>query len=89
MSTFQWQESYSLNIPQIDRQHQKLVALIGDMYEAMKMGKGQEAAGLVLLELINYTRTHFATEEKLMKAHAYSGYDRHKQEHEALTGKVL
>ena len=38
--------------------------------------------------LVNYTLTHFSSEEKLMTAHGYPEFAHHKAEHAALIKKV-
>jgi len=89
MSLITWDNSYSVKVKVIDNQHQKLVGLINELYDGMNQGKGREASGKTLDELISYTRTHFAYEEQLFKIHGYPTYAAHKAEHDALTEKVL
>ncbi len=89
MAFFDWKEEYSVNIREIDIQHQKLVEMLNSLYEALKKGEGIDALGATLSDLISYTKTHFATEESLMKAHGYPDYVTHKDKHERMTGKVL
>jgi len=89
MPLFTWNESYSVNIKQFDDQHRKLVELINMLHDAMSMGKGIQVMRKVLDELVAYTTTHFADEEKVMQEHNYPGYLAHKMEHERLTFKVL
>jgi hemerythrin-like metal-binding protein len=36
------------------------------------------------MELINYTKEHFSSEEELMQQHNYPGYLAHKAEHDRL-----
>lgn len=79
----------SVNIRSIDDQHKKLVALVNNLHDAMSAGKGQQVLGKILDELIEYTKTHFATEERLMIAHTYPGYLSHKKEHDGLTQQVI
>jgi hemerythrin len=71
----------SVGIREIDSQHQKLVGMLNALNAEMKLGKGSEASKKILKELLVYTQTHFATEEKLMKTHAYPGSDNHRSEH--------
>lgn len=52
-------------------QHKKLVSMVNEMYQAMSQGKGNDVVGKVLNDLIAYTRTHFAAEEKLMQTNGY------------------
>ena len=89
MSLFAWSDKYSLHIGQIDEQHKKLVGMLNDLFDAMKAGKGNDVLDNVLSQLIAYTKSHFATEERLMKAHGYPGYQEHKAEHDDLTKQVL
>ena len=89
MSLITWDNTYSVKIKVIDNQHQKLVGLINELYDGMNQGKGREASGKTLDELISYTRTHFAYEEQLFKIHGFPTYASHKVEHDSLTEKVI
>lgn len=84
-----WDSTWSVNVKEIDGQHQRLIALINDLHDAMKAGKGRDVLGGVLTELANYTVYHFGTEEKLLQANGYPGYGAHKKEHETFTKEVL
>jgi hemerythrin len=42
MSYLKWSDKYSLNVAEIDEQHEKLFSLVNDMYDAMHAGKGTE-----------------------------------------------
>jgi hemerythrin len=85
---FEWSEKYSVNIREIDDQHKKLIGMVGKLHDAMRQGKGKQAVGEVLNNLVQYVRTHFAAEERLMKANGYPEYDAHKAKHDGLTLKV-
>ena len=89
MALMTWDDSFSVKIAQIDREHQKLVSLLNDLHAAMGTGKSKELLGKIFDELITYTVTHFATEEKLMTQHAYPDFAAHKIEHEKLTKQAL
>jgi hemerythrin len=84
-----WKEDYSVKIAEIDRQHQKLVALINELETAMRAGKGKEALQKTLASLVSYTQTHFAYEEKLLAAHHYPDLKAHQAEHAALAQKAV
>jgi hemerythrin len=88
MAFVNWNESYSVRINQIDEQHKKLFAIVNNLFEAMKQGKGNDVLGTVLKELENYTRLHLATEENLMKIHNYPRFTAHKMEHDRLVQQV-
>jgi hemerythrin len=59
------------------------------MYSAMIDGKGKYVLGKTLTNLIDYTKGHFAAEERLMQTHNYPDYPRHKAAHDALTARVV
>ena len=88
MPYFEWKDAYSVHIAQIDAQHKKLVGLLNELFDAMQAGKGKEVQGRILADLVDYTRVHFATEEKLMQVNGYPGYLKHCQEHGRFVEKV-
>ena len=45
--------------------------------------------GKILGSLIDYTKYHFGTEEKLMQAHSYQSYIIHKKAHDDLTRHAI
>jgi len=89
MAFLNWSDDYSVGIERIDRQHQKIVAFLNDLYEAMHAGKGKDALGKVLSDMVLYTKTHFKTEEDLMAQYNFPGYQDHKETHEKMAAKVL
>jgi hemerythrin len=66
-----------------------LFDLVNRLQTAMATGQGKKAIDPTLSELIEYTVHHFAAEERLMAAAQYPGLDQHKEQHRALTEKVL
>ena len=64
MALIQWNNDLSVNVKEIDTQHQNLIRMINELFDAMKVGKGTEVLGKIFLQLTNYTKTHFQTEEK-------------------------
>lgn len=88
MALITWNESYSVNVAEIDRQHQKLIGMVNELNEAMKIGKGKEKVGKILSELVSYTVTHFKAEEKYFDQFGYPETDQHKKEHAAFIEKV-
>ncbi len=89
MAYFEWKDSYCVGIDKIDKQHQKLVSLVNDFYEAMSAGKANSVLGEIFEELINYTIIHFDTEEELMTRFGYSAIFTHQKEHNDLKQKVM
>lgn len=89
MALFDWKDSFSVAVPKYDSQHKVLIDLINKLHQAMSEGKGKDVLEKTLLDLINYTKTHFADEEAEFKKHSYPEFALHKMEHEKLTMDVL
>jgi len=89
MTNFEWKNDYRVGIAEIDDQHKVLVGFLNESYEAMRAGKGKDTLDSVLKNLVQYTKIHFATEEKLMKMHKFPDYEVHKQKHEKMTARVM
>ena len=88
MAYLEWNDRFNTGISKIDQQHRCLVDFLNDLYAAMHAGKGRDALGNVLIELLAYTRTHFTTEEKLMAEHGFPGLEDHKTIHQKMARKV-
>ena len=86
---FEWKNEYSLSIASIDAQHKKLFAIAEELHEAMRTGQSKPVLSKILDRLVQYTATHFAQEESLMKAHAYPDFAAHRSVHEALKKQVM
>lgn len=86
---FEWNPIYSIGVEQYDEQHKRLFAIAQKLYEAMSAGQGRTVLNDIFDELVDYTRTHFASEEALMETYNYPDYVRHRQQHEELTQQVL
>jgi len=86
---FEWNPQYSVNISSIDGQHQNLFRMAGDLHAAMSAGQGKPALVKTLDRLVQYTKVHFAHEERLMSLHRYPDMAAHVAEHRALTKQVV
>ena len=85
---FEWNDRYSVGIGSIDGQHQGLFRLAGELHTAMMTGQGKAASGRILDRLIQYTMSHFAHEERLLRLNDYPDLAAHKAKHDALTLRV-
>jgi len=88
MALVDWKEVYVVHIDQVDTQHQKLVSLINELHDSMKLGKAKEVLSKILNDLVDYTLYHFATEEKLFDTYDYPDSGMHKQQHKELVEQV-
>jgi hemerythrin len=66
----------------------KMIEMINTLHDAMKEGKGRDILGRILEDLVAYTRTHFETEEKVMKQNSYPDFSEHKKQHDKLVMEV-
>jgi hemerythrin len=79
---------FSVGVKEIDDQHKKLIDLANKLNDQMGAGKGKDLLDKIFTELVAYTQSHFATEERLMAKHNYTATAKHMQEHKALVGTV-
>jgi hemerythrin len=89
MKYFQWTDELSVNIEEIDSQHKEFINLTNELSGAIKTGRGFDILQETLFKLIEYAEVHFATENRLMKAHGYPGLASHKKEHDELKIHLL
>jgi hemerythrin-like metal-binding protein len=86
---FPWISSFETGITVIDAQHRKLVGMLNELFESINRGEGNNVVGKILDGMIDYTQTHFATEEKLFARFGYPDSEAHIREHEALRKQVF
>jgi hemerythrin len=89
MAFCEWVDGYSVNVAEIDRQHQQMVQGVNRLFQAMATRSGREVLTTAIAELIECTRDHFATEERLMGEHGYPGLAEHAREHAQLVAELL
>ena len=89
MSFLMWSSDYSVKVRSMDEQHRKLIDLINQLHDGIKGGRGAEVLRPALASLVDYTRTHFAAEERLMQSNGFPGLAQHKAQHAALTAQAL
>jgi len=87
MALITWTASqFGTNVGFADEEHQILFGKLNKLYDSATGGAERSVIGAQLDDLISYVVDHFAHEEREMLAKGYTGYDRHKAEHEALLG---
>jgi len=83
-----WTTALSVSNRKLDDQHKNLVRLVNDMYVAMRGGKANSVVSSILDELVQYTVTHFAEEEAMMKLYKYPGLEAQCAMHHELVRQV-
>jgi hemerythrin-like metal-binding protein len=61
---FEWDSTtYGLNVPDMDREHEKLIGYMNVLHRLHESKASRQALAPALDDLLNYTRHHFADEE--------------------------
>ena len=84
----EWTPALDLGIADIDSQHRKLVGIINGLNDAMRQGNSRSAVSSLVDELVDYTRHHFAFEEKFFDQHGYRGATGHKETHRRFVAEI-
>jgi len=88
MAMITWDDKYSVGVSEIDAQHKQLISMINRLHDAMLAGKSKEILGGILNGLIDYTGSHFKTEEVFFDKFAYPGTLYHVKEHRDFVSTV-
>jgi len=84
-----WDESYSVGLPEIDRQHKILVDLVNELNMIYELKLDEVFVQRVLQSLIDYTLFHFTFEEELLERSGYKDFVAHKEKHNKLVQQVM
>jgi len=84
----EWKEDLAGGIERIDNDHKQLIRLINEFEAAAHYNQGALFEERALAKLVDYTKNHFAAEEKLMQEHNYPEYEQHIAQHKAMIQKV-
>ncbi len=76
-----WQEEYGTGIESMDREHRELFRSAKSLYKTLFSAAAGAGTGDLLRQLLETTREHFETEERLMREHGYPGHVEHEQSH--------
>jgi hemerythrin len=83
-----WKDSFSIGIPEIDKQHKELCDQIDKLFDACSKGKGADEVQKVLNFLEQYTVRHFADEEAYQLKIKYPKFQQHKAKHADFVNQV-
>jgi len=88
MSFFDWRDHFSVGVAVFDEDHQKLVALINDLYDGIRSNAPPETVRKILTGLADYCDVHFSREEAMLREHAYPGLAGQRESHAKFTAKI-
>jgi hemerythrin-like metal-binding protein len=83
-----WDRTLSVDVPEIDEDHRRLVDLFNILNRSVAEGDEKNYTEAVMEELISCTVWHFRHEERLMLKYGYGGFQEHKSEHEDLVASA-
>ena len=83
-----WNDSYSVSVKQCDDQHKTLFAIMNELFDAMRVGKGKDAVRPAVDKLAGYTATHFRAEEQLLRSTKYADLTAHLALHKKFEEEV-
>jgi len=78
---FVWTEQLNIGIDVIDQQHRKIVDYINQLDDARLNGLPREEIVMVIIQLKEYTHSHFSFEESMLEEAGYPTLDAHKKSH--------
>ena len=81
---FPLEPKYLVGIDVLDRQHKEIVDLVNKLYGSVVAKKSVDLNLELLTRLVKVAKTHFATEEQVLRARSCPDYLRHKAAHEGL-----
>ena len=86
-----WNESFSVGIEFIDKQHKHLFALTNQLYQACRAGGDERYTAFkeAMSRVVEYVRFHFTAEQDLLQRVKYPDYAEHKGEHDKLIMQVI
>ena len=84
MPVANWKDEYSINVDEVDVQHQKIIELVTNLHASVNSCIDKDKLKTLLIDLVEYTRMHFSTEEKLMKKYDFPEFKAHHKDHKVL-----
>jgi len=86
-----WEDRYATGVQQVDEQHQRLVILTNELYEACLTGNEEKEAVFktAMSRMVDYVREHFAAELVILERIKYPRFHEHKQQHATLVQDIL
>lgn len=88
MAIIDWDDSLSLGVAELDKDHKKLLLMMSSLLEALLSGQDEEMISLILSNLKEYTLFHFSAEEAFMEKIEYPHIKIHRAKHVELKNKV-
>lgn len=82
MPRIEWNDSLKLGVARLDKQHEKLVGLMNDLFDACTRGRGADVVEEAIFEAHDYIDYHFTSEQRLMEEYDYPELGEHVDGHD-------
>jgi hemerythrin len=89
MPLISWSSNFSVNVKDMDTQHQALIDITNQLHEALMEGKGSIVVNATVDKMIDYAKRHFKDEEAILTLHRYPGFAQQKANHDAFISKSI
>jgi len=85
---YAWNKNLETGNAKIDAQHKELIQAVNELLDACSSGKGRNKIEETSKFLLDYTKRHFADEERLQIESRYPDYITHKKYHDDFVKEV-
>ncbi|MDX8410528.1 MAG: bacteriohemerythrin [Mariprofundaceae bacterium] len=89
LHTYPGRESQASESLDVDRECLKLIDITNELHQGLRKGHNDLVLNRKYNVLVDYSRRHFAEEERIMLECNYPRYWQHKQEHDHLMQRVV
>lgn len=89
MTLLTWSHACTVGVRAMDDQHGILMDTMNELRMAVLSGRGREQMSELLDRLIEFTRMHYWSEERLLEESGYPGLAEHRAAHHILLAQML
>jgi len=90
MEFFKWKDQFSVNIPEMDKHHQKFFLLLNQIHlNNQKQDRPPEFLNEIFKKLFAYILVHFEEEETLLEQTGYDGLACQKKQHKYFRDQMV
>lgn len=88
MTLLTWNHACTVGVRALDDQHGILMDTMNELRLALVHGSGRDKVSDLLGQLVEFTRMHFSSEERVLEQHGFPGLSAHRAEHRRLLGQI-
>ena len=84
-----WKPFYTVNDPAMDAQHRQIIEILNTLYASLDTADAAVVTRRAMDQLVRYTHTHFADEERVLREIAYPDLTEHKALHDQMRRRTM